>query len=158
MVYVSGMIALHPGVSAAALCMLHHRELRTDLRRACRGTGRIPAVQKEGLQGSTAAEQAEQALANMQNVLTAAGSSMDKVVKVTVLMVDMGEYAAINGMWEFRRYMLVHSAHSQRYRVCTRAAEVYARYFSESKPARAAFAVKALPAGALVEMDAIALQ
>lgn len=77
-------------------------------------------------------EQAEQALQNLKAVLEAAGSSLDRVVKTTVFLQSMGDYGAVN--------------------------EVYGRYFSGSAPARSAVAVAALPLGALVEIEAVALR
>ena len=82
--------------------------------------------------GDDAATQAEGALRNLQAVLEAAGSSLDKVLKCTVFLVDMGEFAAVN--------------------------EVYGRYFSgDSPPARATVEVSGLPKGALFEIDCVAL-
>ena len=82
--------------------------------------------------GDDAATQAEGALRNLQAVLEAAGSSLDKVLKCNVFIVDMGEFAAVN--------------------------EVYARYFTgDSPPARACVEVSALPKGALFEIDCVAL-
>ena len=82
--------------------------------------------------GDDAATQAEGALKNLQAVLEAAGSSLDKVLKCNVFIVDMGEFAAVN--------------------------EVYARYFSgDSPPARACVEVSGLPKGALFEIDCVAL-
>ena len=76
--------------------------------------------------------QAEQCLKNLGAILEAGGASLGSVVKTTVLLADMGDFAAVNG--------------------------VYARYFSEDpQPARACFAVKALPLGALVEIEATAV-
>ena len=82
--------------------------------------------------GDDAATQAEGALRNLQAVLEAAGSSLDKVVKCNVFLVDMGEFAQVN--------------------------EVYARYFKgDSPPARATVEVSGLPKGALFEIDCVAL-
>lgn len=76
--------------------------------------------------------QAEQCLKNLAAILEAGGASLESVVKTTVLIADMGDFAAVNG--------------------------VYAKYFSkEPQPARACFAVKALPLGALVEIEATAV-
>lgn len=75
--------------------------------------------------------QARQVMENMKAVVEAGGCSMNNVVKCTVLLVDMEDFAQINA--------------------------VYAEYFPENKPARACFAVKALPAGALIEIDCICL-
>lgn len=77
------------------------------------------------------AEQTEQLLENMKAVLEASGSSLAGVLRVGVYLADMGDFAAMN--------------------------EVYSKYMAEATPARTAIAVKGLPLGALVEMDAIAL-
>lgn len=74
--------------------------------------------------------QAEQALANLTAILEAAGSGLDGLVKVTVYLADIGDWPALN--------------------------EVYGRIIPEPYPARSAFAVKALPKGALVEIEAVA--
>ncbi len=76
------------------------------------------------------AEQAKQALKNIQAVLESVGGSMDNVVKVTVFVVDMAEFGAVN--------------------------EVYAGFFSAPFPARACVEVAALPKGGRVEIEAIA--
>jgi 2-iminobutanoate/2-iminopropanoate deaminase len=76
-------------------------------------------------------EQTERVLQNMKAVLEASGSSLARVMRVGVYLADMSDFAAMN--------------------------EVYSKYMGEAKPARSAIAVKGLPAGALVEMDAIAL-
>ncbi len=80
--------------------------------------------------GGTVAEQTEQALKNIAAILEAAGASLRDVVKVTVLLADIGSFAEMNA--------------------------VYASFFSTEPPARAAFAVRDLPLGALVEIEAIA--
>ncbi|WP_119069008.1 Rid family detoxifying hydrolase [Aggregatilinea lenta] len=80
--------------------------------------------------GSTVAEQTDQALKNIAAILAAAECSMQNVVKVTVLLADIGSFAEMN--------------------------TVYATYFPDEPPARAAFAVKDLPLGGLVEIEAIA--
>lgn len=77
-----------------------------------------------------AAEQAEQCLKNMGAILRAAGLDYKDVVKTTVLLADIADFAAVN--------------------------TVYAKYFSEEPPARACYAAKALPLGALVEIESIA--
>lgn len=87
-----------------------------------------PATSK--LVGSDAATQADQALRNVRAILEAAGSGLDRVVRATVYLTSMDDFAAVN--------------------------EVYARYFSEPFPARACVEVSRLPVGALVEIDAIA--
>lgn len=75
--------------------------------------------------------QARQVLENMKNIVEAAGSSMSKVVKCTILLADMSYFAEVNG--------------------------IYSQYFPVDPPARATFAVAGLPAGALVEIECIAL-
>ncbi len=75
--------------------------------------------------------QAERALANLSAILDAAGSGMDRLVKVTVYLADIGDWPAVN--------------------------DVYARVVPEPFPARSAFAVKDLPKGARVEIEAVAL-
>jgi 2-iminobutanoate/2-iminopropanoate deaminase len=74
--------------------------------------------------------QAEQALANLAEILEAAGSGLDQLVKVTVFLADIGDWPALN--------------------------DVYARVIPEPFPARSAFAVKDLPRGARVEIEAVA--
>ena len=75
-------------------------------------------------------EQAEQSLKNIENVLAAAGATTDNVVKTTVFLNDIADFAAVN--------------------------EVYAKHFEAPFPARSAVQVAALPAGALVEIECIA--
>lgn len=75
-------------------------------------------------------EQTRQVLDNLTAVLTEAGCSRKDVVKVTVFLTDMKDFAAVN--------------------------EVYASYFTSPFPARTAFAVSGLPLGARVEIEAIA--
>ena len=74
--------------------------------------------------------QTERSLQNLQAVLEAAGSSLKNVVKTTVFLQDMGDFAAMN--------------------------EVYGRYFDKKPPARSAVQVAALPLGAQVEIEAVA--
>lgn len=75
--------------------------------------------------------QCVQVLANLKAVLEAAGSSLNKVVKTTIFLDNMDDFAAVN--------------------------ELYAAAFGDHKPARSTVAVKTLPKNALVEIDAIAL-
>ncbi len=75
--------------------------------------------------------QAKQVLRNLRNVLEASGSSMDQVIKTTIFLVDMNDFAAVN--------------------------EVYEDVFGAHKPARSTVAVKTLPKNALVEIDAVAV-
>ena len=76
-------------------------------------------------------EQTAQAFKNVKAILTEAGLTMDNVVKTTVFMADMGDFAAMN--------------------------EVYAAQFEGAFPARSAVAVKTLPKNALVEVEVIAV-
>ena len=76
------------------------------------------------------AEQTRQSLLNAEAILFAAGLELADVVKTTVFLADMGDFAAMN--------------------------EVYAQFFAEPFPARSAVAVKTLPKGALVEIECIA--
>lgn len=80
--------------------------------------------------GATAAEQAEQVLKNLAAVLQASGASLTRVVKTTIFLASMDDFAAVN--------------------------EVYGRHFGAHKPARATVAVKTLPKNGLVEIDCIA--
>ncbi len=75
--------------------------------------------------------QTRQALTNVQAILEAAGSGMDAVVKTTVFLMDMGEFAAMNA--------------------------IYAEFFPAEPPARSTVQVAGLPLGARVEIEAIAL-
>ncbi|MBQ7916361.1 MAG: RidA family protein [Firmicutes bacterium] len=86
-----------------------------------------PAVGK--VEATTIEGQTEQVMKNLKAVLEAAGSSMEKVVKTTCFLADMGDFAAFNG--------------------------IYAQNFPQ-KPARSCVAVKTLPANVLVEVEAIA--
>ena len=76
-------------------------------------------------------EQTEQVLKNLSEVLLAAGSSLDDVVKTTVFLADMNDFVEMN--------------------------EVYARFFTENKPARATVQAARLPRDARVEIDCIAI-
>lgn len=78
-----------------------------------------------------AADQARQCLTNLAAILKAAGSSPAHVVKTTVLLADMADFGAVNA--------------------------VYGEMFPVDPPARACFAVKTLPLGALVEIEAVAV-
>jgi len=77
------------------------------------------------------AEQTEQAFANLRAVLEAAGSGIDRIVKTTVFLQSLGDFAAMN--------------------------EVYARRVGDAPPARSTVEVAKLPSGALVEIEAVAL-
>jgi 2-iminobutanoate/2-iminopropanoate deaminase len=95
-------------------------------------SGQIPLDPDTGalVEGDITAA-AEQALENLGAVLAAAGASPSQVVRTTVYLVDMADFAAVNA--------------------------AYARFFGNHKPARACVQVSALPKGATVEIDAIAV-
>ena len=94
-------------------------------------SGQIPIHPATGaFAGTDITTQTNQSLTNVKNILAAAGYTLNDVVKTTVLLADIADFAAMNA--------------------------VYAEYFTENKPARACFAVKDLPRGALVEIEAIA--
>ncbi len=96
-------------------------------------SGQIPIDPATGaFAGEDITTQTNQSLTNIKNILAAAGYTMNDVVKTTVLLADIADFAAMNA--------------------------VYAEYFTENKPARACFAVKDLPRGALVEIEAIAVR
>ncbi len=76
------------------------------------------------------AQQTERVMLNLAAILQAAGSGLDQVVKTTVFLTDMGDFAAMN--------------------------EVYARAFGDHRPARSTVAVASLPKGVSVEIEAIA--
>lgn len=82
------------------------------------------------MRGSDITEQAEQVMKNLAAVLAAGGSSFDRVVKTTCFLADIADFAAFNA--------------------------VYGKYIT-SAPARSCVAVKALPKGALVEVEVIAV-
>ena len=93
-------------------------------------SGQIPINPGSGnIEATEIKEQTEQVCKNLEAVLEEAGTSFEKVVKTTCFLSDMADFAAFN--------------------------EVYARYFT-SCPARSCVAVKALPKGSLVEIEAIA--
>jgi len=96
-------------------------------------SGQIPLDPKAGeLTGETIEEQTGRVLENLKAILEAAGTSMENVVKTTVFLADMSDFAKMN--------------------------EVYARYFTgEMLPSRSTIEVAALPKGALVEIEAVAL-
>lgn len=80
--------------------------------------------------GSTVAEQAEQVMKNLEAVLHEAGSSFSKVIKCTIFLADMADFATVN--------------------------EIYGKRFPSNPPARETVAVKTLPKNALVEIGCIA--
>ena len=93
--------------------------------------GQVGSDPASGELASGVVAQADQALRNVQAVLQAAGSGLDRVLKTTIFLTDMGDFAAVN--------------------------EVYARHFNPPYPARSTVAVLALPKGAQVEIEVVAL-
>ncbi|MHB8641305.1 MAG: Rid family detoxifying hydrolase [Gaiellaceae bacterium] len=82
------------------------------------------------LSGGTIQEQTEQIFSNLGAILAAAGTRLDKLVKTTVFLADLGDFQGMN--------------------------EVYARHVGAKPPARSTVEVAALPSGALVEIEAVA--
>jgi 2-iminobutanoate/2-iminopropanoate deaminase len=80
--------------------------------------------------GGSIEEQTDQIFANLAAILEAAGTALDRLVKTTVFLADLGDFAAMN--------------------------EVYARHVGDSPPARSTVEAAALPSGAKVEIEAIA--
>ena len=95
-------------------------------------SGVIPVVPATGEIPEGSVEQAKQALTNLSNLLEAAGSSMDKVVKTTVFIKEMNDFAAIN--------------------------EVYATFFTDAFPSRSCVEVARLPKDVMLEIEAIAVK
>ena len=94
-------------------------------------SGQLPVDPKTGVfAGSDIKTQTRRSLQNVEAVLAAAGGHLEHVVKITVFLRDMGDFAAMN--------------------------EVYSTFFQKECPARSAVAVVALPKDALVEIEAIA--
>ena len=83
------------------------------------------------ISAGTIEEQTEQVFANLRAILEAAGSGLDKLIKMTVFLQDLGDFQGMNG--------------------------VYASHVGDRPPARSTIEVAKLPSGALVEIDAIAL-
>ena len=95
-------------------------------------SGQIPIDPATGeFVSQVVSDQTEQVLVNLGEVLKAAGTSLDKVVKTTVFLADMNDFAEMN--------------------------EVYGKFFSENKPARATVQAARLPRDAKVEIDCIAV-
>ncbi|MCD9473680.1 RidA family protein [Photobacterium phosphoreum] len=94
-------------------------------------SGQLPVCkEKGGIVDGGVAEQSRQSLENLRSVIEAGGGDMNTVVKTTCYLANIGDFAAFN--------------------------EVYAQFFTTECPARSCFAVKDLPMGALVEIEAIA--
>ena len=95
-------------------------------------SGQIPVDPATGAVAEGIAAQADQSCRNVGAILEAAGVGFDKVVKTTCFLSDINDFAAFNG--------------------------VYAKYFPEGAPARSCVEVAALPLGAKVEVEVIAVQ
>ena len=96
-------------------------------------SGQLPIDPATGaFAGEDIASQTRQSLTNIKNILASAGASMNDVVKTTVMLKNIGDFAAMNA--------------------------VYAEFFTEPFPARAAYQVAALPKDALVEIECIAVK
>ena len=94
-------------------------------------SGQIPVNPETGDVPDDIVDQARQALTNLKNVLEAAGSGMDKAVRVTVYITDISAFADVN--------------------------KVYAEFFEEPYPSRSCVEVSKLPKGVKIEIDAIAV-
>lgn len=93
-------------------------------------SGQIPLTAEGQLVERDIKKQTRQVLTNLENVLTEASSSLDKVIKATIYLENMEDFGVVN--------------------------VIYAEYFGEHKPARSTVAVKTLPKNVLVEIDVIA--
>jgi len=95
-------------------------------------SGQIPVVPETGeVVAGSSSDQARRALINLKGVVEAAGALMNDVVRTTVYLTDLSEFASVN--------------------------EVYAEFFTEPYPARASVEVSSLPKGVDVEIDCVAL-
>ena len=94
-------------------------------------SGQIPLTPSGGLVQSGIGDQARQALDNLKAVLEAAGSDFSLIVKTTIFLTDLADFAAVN--------------------------EVYGSYFQSLPPARSCVQVAALPKGAGIEIEAVAM-
>ncbi len=92
-------------------------------------SGQLPIDPKTSSMPKTIEEQTEAAIKNLESIAKAAGTSLENTLKTTVFMTDLSLFARMN--------------------------EVYSHFFNKNAPARATVEVKALPKGALVEIEAI---
>jgi 2-iminobutanoate/2-iminopropanoate deaminase len=93
-------------------------------------SGQLPLDPATGQMPEAAPEQARQSLTNIQNILKAAGTSLDKALRVGIFMTDLADFKAVN--------------------------EVYLTFFTGVYPARSTVQVAALPLGAKIEIEAVA--
>jgi 2-iminobutanoate/2-iminopropanoate deaminase len=94
-------------------------------------SGQLGVAPDGTLVGETIEEQAEQALANIRAILEAAGSSLERIVKTTVYLTSLSNFAGMN--------------------------EVYRRHVGDVPPARATVGISELPSGAMIEIEVVAL-
>ena len=95
-------------------------------------SGQVPLTPDNKLLKGSISEQAEQVIQNINTVLAASNSSLERIVKVNIFLADINNFAEFN--------------------------QVYAKYFSEHKPARSCVAVAALPLGADLEIEVVAVE
>ncbi len=95
-------------------------------------SGQIPINPETGTMADTIEEQATQSLKNVKNILEAAGLTMNNVIKTSVFLADLNDFAKVN--------------------------EIYAEFFTEPFPARSCVQVAAIPKGAKVEIECIAVK
>ncbi len=95
-------------------------------------SGQIPINAQTGTMADTIEEQATQSLTNVKNILEAAGLTMKNVIKTSVFLSDLNDFSKVN--------------------------EIYAQFFTEPYPARSCVQVAAIPKGAKVEIECIAIK
>ncbi len=95
-------------------------------------SGQIPINPETGVMADTIEEQAKQSLNNVKNILESAGLTMSNVIKTSVFLSDLNDFAKVN--------------------------EIYAQFFTEPFPARSCVQVAAIPKGAKVEIECIAVK
>lgn len=95
-------------------------------------SGQIALTPDNKLLKGSITEQAEQVIQNIKTVLTASNSSLERIIKVNIFLADINNFAEFN--------------------------KVYAKYFNEHKPARSCVAVAALPLGADLEIEVVAVE
>lgn len=106
----------------------YSQAIKTDNLIFC--SGQIPLRPNGASIGGDIKEQTKQVMENLKTVLTAAKSNLDQVVKTTIYLTDLKDFAAVN--------------------------EIYGNYFTKNFPARATVQVAALPKGANIEIEAVA--
>jgi len=110
----------------------YSQAIRVEAGRMIFCSGQVPIVPATGeFNSQNVAEQTEQVMKNLEAVLAAAGATFENVVRTTIFLTNMADFGTVN--------------------------EVYGRYFPKNPPARATVQVAALPKGAQVEIDCIAV-